>query len=474
MRRAASTVAAVLALALVLGRLHRATRRSVGAGPRARRVGRGGLDRLHGRRPAQINRQLPESLTRPSAARSRCRRTGTPRTTARPSTSRSCGCARTRQTRPDRLDPDQPRRAGRLRDWPSCRTWPPDILNLATRFDLVTFDPRGVGQSGLGQVHRRRRPRRELRLRARPGQPTPTFDGRGRDLPAHRRGLLGQVRRAAHALLHRAGRPRHGRDPAGARRGEARLPRLLVRHPARRGLRPAVPRPRSGRWCSTARSTRSSRRCESSEGQAMGFERALTNFAAWCKPERPPLPDRARTPAAAIEQAIASAADLAGPRRRRPAWPRRAGSSTRSCRPCTTSRPGRTSPAASPTCGRGDPTVTFLLADSYADRDANGDYGNLFDANNAVNCADSRVVPDGGADPRPCRATGGPSTRCSGRRSRSGMLNCAVWPAKKDPYPVGPATGAPPIVVVGTIGRPGHAVRVDRRSWPPCSAPDGC
>ena len=34
------------------------------------------------------------------------------------------------------------------------------------------------------------------------------------------------------------------------------------------------------------------------------------------------------------------------------------------------------------------------------------------------------------------------------------MLSCAVWPAKKDPYPVGPAKGAPPIVVVGTTGDP--------------------
>ena len=35
-----------------------------------------------------------------------------------------------------------------------------------------------------------------------------------------------------------------------------------------------------------------------------------------------------------------------------------------------------------------------------------------------------------------------------------GLLSCAVWPAKKDPYPTGPAKGAPPIVVVGTTGDP--------------------
>ena len=34
------------------------------------------------------------------------------------------------------------------------------------------------------------------------------------------------------------------------------------------------------------------------------------------------------------------------------------------------------------------------------------------------------------------------------------MLGCATWPAKHDPYPVGPAKGAPPILVVGTTGDP--------------------
>ncbi|MFC7482747.1 alpha/beta hydrolase [Luedemannella flava] len=35
-----------------------------------------------------------------------------------------------------------------------------------------------------------------------------------------------------------------------------------------------------------------------------------------------------------------------------------------------------------------------------------------------------------------------------------GMVNCAVWPSKHDLYPVGPATGALPILVVGTRGDP--------------------
>jgi hypothetical protein len=34
------------------------------------------------------------------------------------------------------------------------------------------------------------------------------------------------------------------------------------------------------------------------------------------------------------------------------------------------------------------------------------------------------------------------------------MLACALWPGQHDPYPTAAATGAPPILVVGTTGDP--------------------
>jgi hypothetical protein len=34
------------------------------------------------------------------------------------------------------------------------------------------------------------------------------------------------------------------------------------------------------------------------------------------------------------------------------------------------------------------------------------------------------------------------------------LTGCAVWPVEPDPYPTGPAPGAPPILVVGTLGDP--------------------
>ena len=41
-----------------------------------------------------------------------------------------------------------------------------------------------------------------------------------------------------------------------------------------------------------------------------------------------------------------------------------------------------------------------------------------------------------------------------GAQSALSLLVCAQWPGKRDPYPTGAATGAPPIVVVGTTGDP--------------------
>ena len=115
----------------------------------------------------------------------------------------------------------------------------------------------------------------------------------------------------------------------------------------------------------------------------------------------------------------------------------------------------------------------FILADAYADRDANGDYSNLFDANNAVNCADSEPYPTV-EQVRALQAQWRAKYPLFGAPLAIGMLNCAVWPAKKDPYPVGPATGAPPIVVVGTIGDPATPYESTAEAGQPCSVRVRC
>ncbi len=97
--------------------------------------------------------------------------------------------------------------------------------------------------------------------------------------------------------------------------------------------------------------------------------------------------------------------------------------------------------------------MIFFLADLYADRDRDGHFSNLFDANLAVNCADSEQYPTA-EDVRGLQAEWRAKYPVFGAPIAIGMLTCGVWPVKHDPYPVGPATGAPPIVVVGTTGDP--------------------
>jgi pimeloyl-ACP methyl ester carboxylesterase len=101
----------------------------------------------------------------------------------------------------------------------------------------------------------------------------------------------------------------------------------------------------------------------------------------------------------------------------------------------------------------GDGQLLLALSDSYLDRGANG-YSNQNEANAAVNCVD-RPWP---RDPAPylalaerVRATAprfGPDIALSG-------LGCAYWPvpAESTPAPVR-GDGAPPVVVVGTTRDP--------------------
>jgi pimeloyl-ACP methyl ester carboxylesterase len=192
-----------------------------------------------------------------------------------------------------------------------------------------------------------------------------------------------------------------------------------------------------------------------SENQAKGFERALSNFATWCKdtPGQCPIAPNAK---AAINAAL-NASRLhpvkgADGRTARPGWVFMAvlaamyvkGWWPRLARAITD-------------LDKGDPKGIFALADGYLERDAKGHYTNLFDANAAVNCADYDDMPTV-EDIRKLQGQWRGRYPFFGTALATGMIGCAVWPAKADPFPVGPAKGAPPIVVIGTTGDPATPV----------------
>ncbi|MCW2612935.1 MAG: hypothetical protein QOC93_3758 [Actinomycetota bacterium] len=190
---------------------------------------------------------------------------------------------------------------------------------------------------------------------------------------------------------------------------------------------------------------------ESSRGQAAGFERAFDDFAAACRQRGSacPIGPDAR---AAVNRVLAAV-------RARP--PR--GSDGRAVTTgyvMTAIVSSLYSQSQWTALGRaiadvenGDGDHVLALADEYNQRRKDGTYGNLIDANTAITCADEATPPTV-SEVR--RLQGEWRTRYPlfGAPLATSLLTCAVWPSTRDPYPTGPARGAPPILVVGTTGDP--------------------
>jgi pimeloyl-ACP methyl ester carboxylesterase len=190
-----------------------------------------------------------------------------------------------------------------------------------------------------------------------------------------------------------------------------------------------------------------------SEGQAAGFEHAFNDFSAWCKTNATSCPIAAN-PRAAVVAALNQArkAPVAGPDNRKATagWI------------FTGVAQAMYAKSLWPVLGQGiaqlktgKSTDIFSLADGYAERGPQGQYTNLFDDNDAVNCADFKTQPTV-AQVRAYQSAWRKKWPLFGGALATGMITCAhgVWPGTYDPYPTGPAVGAPPIVVVGTTGDP--------------------
>lgn len=103
----------------------------------------------------------------------------------------------------------------------------------------------------------------------------------------------------------------------------------------------------------------------------------------------------------------------------------------------------------------GSARVAFILADGYYDRNSDGTYSdNSTEAFTAINCLDY----SSDADPATMRKQAAELTKAApviGPYMSYGDIGCAVWPYKptRQEAPIH-AAGAPPIIVVGTTGDP--------------------
>ncbi len=103
----------------------------------------------------------------------------------------------------------------------------------------------------------------------------------------------------------------------------------------------------------------------------------------------------------------------------------------------------------------GDGTTFILLADTYNERDENGQYGsNQMEANIAISCLDSRSASDA-ASMAAQNAIALEASSVFGRYWQNGALGCEVWPFpvadRPDSYA---ASGSKTILVIGTTGDP--------------------
>jgi pimeloyl-ACP methyl ester carboxylesterase len=190
---------------------------------------------------------------------------------------------------------------------------------------------------------------------------------------------------------------------------------------------------------------------QSAEGQAMGFSRAFDAFAKWCQTNTagcPVAPDAKAALTKALDQSRRSPLKAADGRKVTAGWVMTGVFSA-----LYSQREWPLLATGLADLGNGDPKKILQLADDYAQRDAGGHYGNMFDIFNTVSCDDD----PGGETVQQARDLQGQWRQkypLFGTSLAIGVISCAVWPIKRDPFPTGKADGAPPIVVVGTTNDP--------------------
>ncbi|MGY1633458.1 alpha/beta hydrolase [Geodermatophilus sp. SYSU D01186] len=103
----------------------------------------------------------------------------------------------------------------------------------------------------------------------------------------------------------------------------------------------------------------------------------------------------------------------------------------------------------------GDAQQLFSLADAYYGRLQDGTYSNLIDASLAIGCADrdpDLQVPED--EIRALAADWGQRYPLFGAGSAAGLYTCSAWDDDPTPLPARDAEGAAPILVVGNTGDP--------------------
>jgi pimeloyl-ACP methyl ester carboxylesterase len=101
----------------------------------------------------------------------------------------------------------------------------------------------------------------------------------------------------------------------------------------------------------------------------------------------------------------------------------------------------------------GDAAGIFELADRYSQRDPGGKYTNILDANVTINCSDSATKVSE-ATIKAKLADWRRRYPLFGTSMALGLLGCQQWTGPRHPPPAVHAVGSPPILVIGTTNDP--------------------
>jgi pimeloyl-ACP methyl ester carboxylesterase len=323
------------------------------------------------------------------------------------------------------------------------------VPTLMTRFDLVGFDPRGVEQSAPVKCIS------DSTLDQSFGyEPDPVSDAQFQGAVAISRTIASdcKAKLGEQLGLYSTEQTAHDMDAIRAALGEDKLNYLGFSYGTLLGAVYAELFPKNIRAMvldGAVDPTLSP--VDASENQAVGFERAFSNFTTWCNSHTSDCaiaPDARGAVTSALNSARTSPVRASGGRVATSGWV-----FTGVLAALYSEEAWSAMATAIANLRKGDARIILALADSYAQRDSSGHYDTLFDANTAINCTDSDKYPMLDTI-RSLQSQWRAKYPMFGAPLALGMVGCSVWPAKHDPYPVGPATGAPTIIVVGTKGDP--------------------
>jgi pimeloyl-ACP methyl ester carboxylesterase len=189
--------------------------------------------------------------------------------------------------------------------------------------------------------------------------------------------------------------------------------------------------------------------------QILGFELALGHFVEHCREESCVLTDFG-DPGEVVDRVIAAAeeAPIPAPGADRDAGPGEVFLGI--IQPLYADWLWPSLETALADAAEGDGTALVRLADDYLDRREDGSYGHQLEANVAINCLDNgpSELPTEYAEYPRAAADFAEEAPHFGAITATGGLSCDSWAAKPDPLEAPSAEGIPPILVVSTTGDP--------------------